>query len=81
MKKIAEKDFGFELKKIRENKGISQTILAIDLNIPQSKVSKIENGSEKITLSYFIKILNYFSLSSNEIIELLEEKKRPHYNN
>lgn len=76
MKKIAEKDFGFELRKLRESKGISQVELAVDLNITQSKISKIENGTEQITLSYFIKILNYFSLSSHEIIELLEEKKK-----
>ncbi|CAD7809247.1 hypothetical protein CHRY9390_01966 [Chryseobacterium aquaeductus] len=74
MKKIAEKDFGFELRKIRESKGISQLELAVDLNITQSKVSKIENGTEQITLPYFIKILNYFSLSMNEVIELLEDK-------
>nr|WP_314495453.1 helix-turn-helix transcriptional regulator [uncultured Chryseobacterium sp.] len=74
MKKITEKDFGFRLRKLREDKGISQLTLAIDLDIPQSKVSKIENGTEKITLFYFLKVMTYFSLSSDEILEFLEDK-------
>jgi transcriptional regulator with XRE-family HTH domain len=76
MKKNTEKDLGFKLKKLRENNGISQQTLAIDLEISQSKVSKIENGTEKITLPYFIKISKYFSLSSDEMVELLEDKKK-----
>lgn len=73
MKKTIEKDFGFRLRKLRENKDISQLTLAIDLDIPQSKVSKIENGTEKITLFYFLKVMAYFSLSSDEILEFLED--------
>lgn len=69
-----EKDFGFRLRKLRESKGISQLTLAVDLDIPQSKVSKIENGTEKITLFYFLKVMTYFSLSSHEILEFLEDK-------
>ncbi|WP_294288906.1 helix-turn-helix transcriptional regulator [uncultured Chryseobacterium sp.] len=66
------KDLGFKLRKLREEKGVSQQTLAIDLGISQSKVSKIENGTEKITVSYFIKILTYFSLSSQEIIDFFK---------
>lgn len=76
MKNITEDDLGFKLRKLRENNGVSQHALAIDLEISQSKVSKIENGTEKITLPYFIKISKYFSLSSDEMIELLEDKKK-----
>ncbi len=72
MTKMEVKDLGFKLRKLREEKGVSQQTLAIDLGISQSKVSKIENGTEKITVSYFIKILTYFSLSSQEIIDFFK---------
>ncbi|KUJ57220.1 helix-turn-helix domain-containing protein [Chryseobacterium aquaticum] len=71
---MTDKNFGFKLKKLRESKGVSQLTLSIDLDIPQSKVSKIENGTEKITLSYFLKVLAYFSLTPDEVIELLGVK-------
>lgn len=70
--KMEVKDLGFRLRKLREEKGVSQLTLAIDLGISQSKVSKIENGTEKITVSYLIKTLTYFSLSPQEITDFLK---------
>jgi len=72
---MTEKDLGFRLRRLREKRGISQQTLAIDLGITQSKVSKIENGTAKITLPYFIQILNYFSLSTIEMIEFFDISK------
>lgn len=71
-KKMEVKDLGFRLRKLREEKGVSQLTLAIDLGISQSKVSKIENGTEKITVSYLIKTLTYFSLPPQEITDFLK---------
>lgn len=76
-KKMTDKNLGFKLRKLREEKGISQQTLAIDLDISQSKISKIENGTEKITVPYFLKVLTYFSLSPKEIVEFLEQKEKP----
>ncbi|MBW7675811.1 helix-turn-helix domain-containing protein [Chryseobacterium chendengshani] len=73
-KKLTEKNLGFKLRKLREKKGVSQQTLAIDLGVSQSKISKIENGTEKITVPYFIEIFTYFSLSPDEMIEFLKEK-------
>jgi len=73
---MTDKDLGFKLRKLRETRGISQQTLAIDLGITQSKVSKIENGTEKITLPYFIQILNYFSLSPNEMTDFFKAPKK-----
>ncbi len=72
---MTEKDLGFRLRRLREKRGISQQTLAIDLGITQSKVSKIENGTAKINLPYFIQILNYFSLSTIEMIEFFDISK------
>ncbi|MEG2078814.1 Helix-turn-helix [Chryseobacterium piscicola] len=70
---MTNKERGFRLRKFRERKNISQETLAIDLGIPQSKVSKIENGSEKATLEYLEKIKAYFSISCDEMKEFLQE--------
>lgn len=72
---MTEKDLGFRLRRLREKRGISQQTLAIDLGITQSKVSKIENGTAKITLPYFIQIFNHFSLSTIEMIEFFDISK------
>lgn len=72
MKDLSNKHFGFKLRRLREEKGVSQQTLAIDLEVSQSKVSKIENGTEAITLSYLIKIFTYLSMTSNEMIEFLD---------
>lgn len=73
---MTDKDLGFKLRKLRETRGISQQTLAIDLGIAQSKVSKIENGTEKITLPYFIQILNYLSLSPDEMTDFFKSTKK-----
>ncbi|GAA4149274.1 hypothetical protein GCM10022217_00970 [Chryseobacterium ginsenosidimutans] len=74
-KKMTDKDLGFKLRKLREENGVSQQTLAIDLDISQSKISKIENGTEKLTVPYFLKVLTYFSLSADEIVQFLENTK------
>ena len=38
---------GFKIKKLRENKNISQPELALLLDISQTKLSNIENGNTK----------------------------------
>ncbi|WP_344823564.1 helix-turn-helix transcriptional regulator [Chryseobacterium ginsenosidimutans] len=72
---MTDKDLGFKLRKLREENGVSQQTLAIDLDISQSKISKIENGTEKLTVPYFLKVLTYFSLSADEIVQFLENTK------
>lgn len=47
---MTEKDLGFKIKKLREEKNMSQEELAIQLNISQSKLSKIENGRLKANM-------------------------------
>jgi len=54
---------GFKIKKLREEKNISQEELAYQLNISQSKLSKIENGRLKANLSFLISAFHFFSLT------------------
>ena len=44
------KNLGFRIKQLRKEREISQEELAHQLNISQSKLSKIENGKLKVSL-------------------------------
>jgi len=57
---MTEKDLGFKIKKLREEKQMSQEELALQLNISQSKLSKIENGQLKADLIFIMGICNCF---------------------
>lgn len=61
---------GFKIKKLREQKDLSQYSLAIILNISQSELSKIENGqTKKINFLLMYKVCNYFDTSLDFFIE------------
>jgi len=52
---------GFKIKKLREQKDLSQHLLASELNISQSELSKIENSkTKKIDFLLMYKICAYF---------------------
>ncbi len=57
------KDIGFRIKKLREERNISQEELAVQLSISQSKLSKIENGHLNASLPLMIATCNLFNLS------------------
>lgn len=55
---------GFKLRKLRENKKISQQELASDLNIAQSTICKIESGNtDKVDFLLMQKICEYFEIN------------------
>ncbi|MHC0444060.1 helix-turn-helix domain-containing protein [Flavobacterium sp. 3-218] len=55
---------GFKIKKLREENNLSQSLLADQLGISQSELSKIENGrTKKIDIYLMIKICKCFNKS------------------
>lgn len=67
MKKI---DLGFKIKKLREDKDLSQEQAAEQLQISQSKLSKIENGRiSKIDFLLMNRISTLFSISLSDFVE------------
>lgn len=67
MKKI---DLGFKIKKLREEKNISQEQAAEQLQISQSKLSKIENGRiSKIDFLLITQISKLFSIPLSDFVE------------
>lgn len=63
-------DFGFKIKKLREQNNISQEDFSDILQISQSCLSKIENGKvKKIDYILIHRVLNFFSISIDDIIK------------
>ncbi|MFY7815912.1 MAG: helix-turn-helix transcriptional regulator [Chryseobacterium taeanense] len=65
-------NIGSLIKKYREENNISQEDMADELNVSQSKLSKIENGKLKISLVLALVIFRQLSLTAQEILEILE---------
>ena len=63
-------DIGFKIKKLREEKNLSQEQLANLLDISQSKISKIENGRlKKIEMKLVLKFCKSIDVSLDEFFE------------
>ena len=60
------------MQKYRVENNISQADMADELNISQSKLSKIENGKLKISLILAIAIFRQLSLTFKEMFEILD---------
>jgi transcriptional regulator with XRE-family HTH domain len=60
---------GFNLKKIRTQKGISQGDIARELKVSRGFISTIENGKTNPTLSTIAKIAKALGISINELLK------------
>ncbi|MBB4804755.1 transcriptional regulator with XRE-family HTH domain [Chryseobacterium defluvii] len=61
---------GFKIRKLREQKNISQEDLAYHLDISQSNLSKIENGAiEKIDFLFMQKVSDFFKVEPQYFLE------------
>lgn len=61
---------GFKIKKLREQKEMSQEDLAFRLDVSQSYLSKIENGSiEKLDFIFMQKIADFFKVEPQYFLE------------
>jgi len=49
-------EIGFEIKSIREQKGLSQEQLAQMMGVSRSTISKIENGKFSFSVDYLLKL-------------------------
>ncbi|WP_294279149.1 helix-turn-helix transcriptional regulator [uncultured Chryseobacterium sp.] len=61
---------GFKIKKLREQKEISQEDLAFRLDVSQSYLSKIENGAiEKLDFMFMQKVADFFKVEPQYFLE------------
>lgn len=61
------------LKKIREEKQLTQVVLAEKLGTPQSFISKYESGDRRLDILEIRQICLAIGISTTEFIERLEE--------
>ena len=64
------------LKEIRQNKGISQLKLAINLNTSQNTISRYETGEREPGIKELIKIADYFNISLDYLLERTDNPKK-----
>ena len=75
-------NIGFKIKKLREQKYVSQENLALDLDISQSSLSRIENGNiEKIDFLFMQKIADYFNVKPDYFLDNETITNEVHTNN
>lgn len=60
---------GTSIRKIREQKNIPQSILANKTGLKQCQISKIENGSRKVTAEELDNIARALNVSVKKIFE------------
>lgn len=60
------------LKKIREEKGITQVKLSVDLEVSQELISRYELGSSFPQPNMLIKLANYFNCSVDYLLGLTD---------
>ena len=63
------------LKQLREEKGISQLKLAMDLSVNQNTISRYETGVREADYAMLIKIAEYFDVSVDYLLGRTENKK------
>ena len=68
---------GDRLRKIRKDLGVSQRDVSKTIGLPQSNLSRIENGKQRINLSVLTQILGVYRLSLNRFFSVDEEIAKP----
>ena len=61
--------FGLNIKKIREEKGLSQNDLASLCNIEKTGISRIENGRTNITLKTVTLLSKYLEVELKDLFD------------
>lgn len=61
------------LKKLREEKGITQLKLATDLNLVKSTICQYEKGNRDLGVTMLIKLSDYFNVSIDYLVGRTEE--------
>lgn len=78
MKKNSSKKWGETLKRLRDEKGVSQEMLATALGIPRPSVAQIEKGVRDVSIGELDMILQIFQITYDDFMNLVKptSKKR-----
>ena len=61
-------EFGNRLKELRNEKGISQQALGLEIKSSQSVISDWENGNAEPTASAIVAVADYFGVSTDFLL-------------
>lgn len=64
----------FRLKELRNEKGLSQLKLALDLNMNQNSISRYENMEREADYNTLVKLADYFDVSLDYLLGRSENK-------
>lgn len=64
------------LRELREQKGISQLKLAMDLSLNQNSISRYETGEREADYKTLIALADYFRVSVDYLLERTDDPRR-----
>ncbi len=69
MNKNVRKKLGKNIRKLRQQSGLSQEDLSLELNLDWSYIGKVENAKLNITIDKIILIADYFKVAVKNLFE------------
>ena len=64
------------LRELREQKGISQLRLAMDLSLNQNSISRYETGEREADYKTLVALADYFRVSVDYLLERTDNPRR-----
>lgn len=62
-------NLGMHIRRLRENKSISQQNLADICNMPKTSIGRVERGEVSVTIKTLIKIANALEIEPKELLD------------
>ena len=66
---------GIVIKSLRIQRNLTKEALAAELGISVSTIKKYENGERALSITNLFKIIDYFKVDANTILNVAESKK------
>lgn len=67
---------GIVIKSLRIQRKLTKEGLAAELGISESTIKKYENGERALSITNLFKIIDYFKVDANTILNVAESKKK-----
>ena len=76
---LSDKDLfelvGIRIRNIRKSQGVSQQILAYEVDMEKTNISRIEAGRTNVTIKNFYKIAQALGVTMKDIVDIEREHK------
>jgi transcriptional regulator with XRE-family HTH domain len=66
---------GIRIRNIRKSRGVSQQILAYEVDMEKPNISRIEAGRTNVTIKNLYKIAEALGVTMKEIVDIESEEK------